>query len=139
MNRLYLLQSNFKVITMTSSQERDYYTVAQAAKVLDVSPSTIWRWIKAAKLPAYRVGPRKIRIKKADLPIIITPARTKEVSMEKQPTTFQPPTAEELARRKTLVDQIIQLREQCDIAPLTTTALIQQVRSQEQSSYDTKP
>ncbi|HZA21407.1 MAG TPA: hypothetical protein VFA32_02190, partial [Dehalococcoidia bacterium] len=74
-----------------------------------------------------------------DLPIIITPARTKEVSMEKQPTTLQPPTAEELARRKTLVDQILQLREQCDIAPLTTAALIQQVRSQEQNSYDTNP
>jgi excisionase family DNA binding protein len=139
MNRPYPLQPNFKVITMTSSQESDYYTVAQAAKVLDVSPSTIWRWIKAAKLPAYRVGPRKIRIKKEDLPIIITPARTKEVSMEKQPTTLQPPTAEELARRKTLVDQILQLREQCDIAPLTTAALIQQVRSQEQNSYDTNP
>jgi excisionase family DNA binding protein len=137
MTRPYPLPPNFKVITMTRSQKSDYYTVAQAAKVLDVSPSTIWRWIKAAKLPAYRVGPRKIRIKKEDLPIIITPARIKEVSMEKQPTTFQPPTAEELARRKALVEQILQLREQCDIAPLTTATLIQQVRSQEQSSYDT--
>jgi excisionase family DNA binding protein len=137
MQRPYPLLPNVKGITMTSSQENDYYTVAQAAKVLDVSPTTIWRWIKTAKLPAYRVGPRKIRIKKQDLPIIITPARTKEVSMEKQPPTLQPPTAEELARRKRLVDRILQLREQSTIVPLNTADLIQQVRSQERNSYDT--
>jgi excisionase family DNA binding protein len=137
MNRPYPVPPNFKANTMTNSQESDYYTVAQAAKVLDVSPSTIWRWVKAAKLPAYRVGPRKIRMKKEDLPIIITPARTKEVSMEKQPPTFQPPTEEELARRKTLVDRILQLREQSSIAPLTTADVIQQVRREERNSYDT--
>jgi excisionase family DNA binding protein len=137
MNRPYPVPPNFKANTMTNSQESDYYTVAQAAKVLDVSPSTIWRWVKTAKLPAYRVGPRKIRIKKEDLPIIITPARTKEVSMEKQPPTFQPPTKEELARRKTLVDQILQLREQSSITPLTTADVIQQVRSEEINSYAT--
>jgi excisionase family DNA binding protein len=122
---------------MTRSQESDYYTVTQAAKVLEVSPSTIWRWIKVGKLPAYRVGERTIRIKKADLPSIVIPAQAKEVSMEKQPTTFQPPSAEELARRKAVVDRVLQLREQANIAPLTTAELIQQVRSQERNSYDT--
>jgi excisionase family DNA binding protein len=137
MNRPYPVQPNFKAITMTRSQESDYYTVTQAAKVLEVSPSTIWRWIKAGKLPAYRVGERAIRIKKADLPSIVTPARAKEVSMEKQPTTLQPPSAEELARRKAVVDRVLQLRQQSNIAPLTTAALIQQVRSQERNPYDT--
>jgi excisionase family DNA binding protein len=137
MNRPYPLQTSFKAITMTPSQERDYYTVTQAAKVLEVSPSTIWRWIKAGKLPAYRVGERTIRIKKVDLPSIVIPARAKEVSMEKQPITFQPPSAEELTRRKAVVDRALQLREQSNIAPLTTAELIQQVRSQERNPYDT--
>jgi excisionase family DNA binding protein len=115
---------------MTRSEENDYYTVSQAAKVLDVSPSTIWRWIKAAKLPAYRVGARKIRIKKADLPTIISPARTKEVSRPQQP-----PTAEELASRQSLVTQILANREQRSIAPLTTADLVREARAKEQASY----
>jgi excisionase family DNA binding protein len=135
MNRPYPLQSTFKGITLTSSQESDYYTVAQAAKVLDVSPSTIWRWIKADILPAYRVGPRKIRIKKEELLSIITPARTKEVSRENQPPTLQPPTEEELARRKTLVAQILAKSKDRSIAPLTTADLVRQARAKERRSY----
>jgi excisionase family DNA binding protein len=123
---------------MTRSQESNYYTVTQAAKVLDVSPSTIWRWIKAGKLPAYRVGQRTIRIKKADLPRIITPAQTKEVSMEKHPPPFQPPTEEELARRKRLVEQILSKSEERSIAPLTTADLVRQARAQERRSYVSK-
>jgi excisionase family DNA binding protein len=133
MNRPYPLQSTFKGITLTSSQESDYYTVAQAAKVLDVSPSTIWRWIKADILPAYRVGPRKIRIKKEELLSIITPARTKEVSMENPP--LPPPTEEELARRKTLVAQILAKSKDRSIAPLTTADLVRQARAKERRSY----
>jgi excisionase family DNA binding protein len=135
MHRPYPVHPHFKALTMIRSQESDYYTVAQAAKVLDVSPSTIWRWIKAGKLPAYRVGPRNIRIKKADLPRIITPARRKEVSMEKHPPTFQPPTEEELAGRKRLVEQILAKSEERRIAPLTTADLVRQARAQERRSY----
>lgn len=58
--------------TMT---ERDYYTVAQAAEILEVSTTTVWRWIRAELLPAYRAGPKNIRIKKSDLNRVITPAR----------------------------------------------------------------
>ncbi len=54
-------------VAMTRATERDFYSVAQAARLLGVSPSTIWRWIDAARLPAYRVGPKNIRIKKEDL------------------------------------------------------------------------
>jgi excisionase family DNA binding protein len=54
-------------------EERDYLTVREAARLLRVSSSTIWRWIEARRLPAYRVGPRAIRIKKADLESVLTP------------------------------------------------------------------
>ena len=43
---------------MVAAPEKDYYTVAEAAAELDVSPSTVWRWITAQQLPAYRVGDR---------------------------------------------------------------------------------
>jgi excisionase family DNA binding protein len=52
---------------MVAAREPDYYTVAEAAKLLRVSPSTIWRWIDARRLPAYRAGVRTIRIRSDDL------------------------------------------------------------------------
>ena len=53
-----------------------YYTVAEAARKLKVSHSTVWRWIDAGKLPAYRVGPKAIRIAERDLDAVIAPATT---------------------------------------------------------------
>jgi excisionase family DNA binding protein len=60
---------------MTQASERHFYSVAQAAEQLGVSPSTVWRWIEAERLPAYRVGPKNIRIKKEDIDRVVQPAR----------------------------------------------------------------
>lgn len=69
-----------------TAAERDYLTVPEAAKVLDVSPATVWRWIAAGNLPAFRVGVRAIRIKKQDLDTVIAPALTRKVSIDKERT-----------------------------------------------------
>ncbi len=50
-----------------------YYRVSEAAALLKVSHSTVWRWIKSGKLPAQRVGPKTIRIKQQDLGTILAP------------------------------------------------------------------
>jgi excisionase family DNA binding protein len=44
-----------------------YLTLDDAAEHLLVSRRTIRRWIAAGDLPAYRVGPRQVRIATADL------------------------------------------------------------------------
>ena len=51
----------------------EYLTVAEAATLLKVHKSTIWRWIENGSLPAYRVGQRGVRLKKADLERSLTP------------------------------------------------------------------
>ena len=86
--------------------ERDYYTVAQAADVLNVSATTVWRWIKADLLPAYRAGPRNIRIKKEDLQTALSPARPA--------VKAEAPQALENGRR-----QIGQVPAKLEIRPLT--------------------
>ncbi len=53
-------------MTMTSAH-RDYMTVKEAAAELGVSPSTIWRWISAGRIPAQRIGPKIIRLRKRDV------------------------------------------------------------------------
>lgn len=68
---------------MARAYAKDYYSVAEAAELLGVSPSTVWRWIDAGRLPAYRVGPKNIRIARADVEAAIRPARG-ENSVEKR-------------------------------------------------------
>lgn len=63
----------------TEANEGEYRTVAEAARQLKVSVSTIWRWINAGSLTAYRVGPRRIRITRGDLAALIRPARARRV------------------------------------------------------------
>jgi excisionase family DNA binding protein len=119
-------------------EDEPLYSVAEAAIVLGVSPSTVWRWIDAGKLPAYRVGPRSIRIRRADLHATIRPARAeaKEVRpMEREQLTRARPSPEELARRQALVKEILELRKQLVISPLTTADLIHKVRQEERRSY----
>ena len=121
---------------MPKTRQGDYYTIPEAARLLEVSPSTIWRWIEADTLPAYRVGPRAIRIKKEDIEGVIQPARKKEVSMERDRILFQPVSQEELERRQTLVAEILQKSTERSIAPLTTADLVHKAREEEMYSYD---
>jgi excisionase family DNA binding protein len=74
----------------------EYYTVAQAAQLLQVSPSTVWRWIERGTLAAYRVGPKAMRIRKQDLALVIQPAaRPRKEMKEEEPNTtpIQPGSA----------------------------------------------
>ena len=44
-----------------------YLTVSQAARHLSVHPSTLRRWIDQGRLPAYRLGEKRIAVKASDL------------------------------------------------------------------------
>ena len=70
---------------MVDAGEREYYTVAQAANVLRVSRTTVWRWIVAGRLDAYRIGPRTIRVRKGDIEALPRPTRTKSANMVSEP------------------------------------------------------
>ena len=50
-----------------------YVTVAEAATLLRVAPSTIRRWIREGDVPAYRIGRRRVALKRDDLSNLITP------------------------------------------------------------------
>jgi excisionase family DNA binding protein len=55
--------------------DRRTYTVTEAARLLSVSRSTVWRWIESGRLRAYRVGPKTIRIREKDLDEVVIPAK----------------------------------------------------------------
>ncbi len=47
-----------------------YYSIQEVAKMLKVAYLTVYRWIQAKKLNAYKAG-KQYRIKKADLDTFI--------------------------------------------------------------------
>jgi excisionase family DNA binding protein len=55
--------------------DEEFLTVAEAATLLRVAPSTIRRWIREGDVPAYRIGRRRVALKRDDLSNLITPAR----------------------------------------------------------------
>ena len=59
----------------------DLLSVKEAAMQLRVSEPTIWRWINQLLLPAFRVGRKRVYVKRSDLEPLITPAREKGGSM----------------------------------------------------------
>ncbi len=58
----------------------DLLTIPEAAAALKVSPVTIARWLKQGRLPAYRMGPRAVRIRREDLMAVLTPSGHAETS-----------------------------------------------------------
>ncbi len=54
--------------------DEEYVTVTEAATLLRVAPSTVRRWIREGDVPAYRIGRRRVALKRDDLSNLITPA-----------------------------------------------------------------
>ena len=76
----------------------EYLTVAEAAALLKVHKSTIWRWIESGSLPAYRVGRRGMRLKKEDLERSITPVGQEKgegQTVQEHERTIRPLTTKE--------------------------------------------
>lgn len=63
--------------------EKDFYTIREAARLIQVSEATVWRWAEAERLPAYRVG-RRIRIRKEDLQTMVRPIGNKSDAFEQR-------------------------------------------------------
>ncbi len=53
-------------------------SVSEAAQLLKVSTSTIWRWINRGELPAYRVGQRRIVLKASEVEQILRAVRQQD-------------------------------------------------------------
>lgn len=98
------------------SFEEDYVTVDEAATILRVAPSTIRRWIREGDLPAYRVGRRRVALRRADLSTLITPAGSGAIRVEKlggdEIITIPRMTLEEQQRGLAALERAEQLSKQ---------------------------
>ena len=62
--------------------EERFIKVEDIAKELDVEPETVREWIRAKKLPAYKIG-REYRIERSDYEAFLAKRRTVEGNEEK--------------------------------------------------------
>lgn len=114
------------------ADEPEFYTAAEAARLLGVSVVTVWRWINEGRLRAYRVGPRKLRINREDVESVVRPVRPALAVVEREQYGVAP--AGELARRRALLATIVARRKERTVAPLTTADLVHRSR-EERGSY----
>jgi excisionase family DNA binding protein len=105
-------------------QDLDLLTLSEAAALLKVSVVTIRRWIKQGRLPAYHVGPRKVRINRSDLSKAFTPTYQKEVSAMLERSTICPLTdaqvqagLEALKESEALIERLRERRRGQPLAP----------------------
>lgn len=57
-------------------ESRRLVGITQASEYADVHPITIRRWIAAGRLPAYRVGPRLLKVDLNELEATLRPIAT---------------------------------------------------------------
>ncbi|MGI8927276.1 MAG: helix-turn-helix transcriptional regulator [Tepidiformaceae bacterium] len=62
-----------KVESPGAGPEEGLLSVREAARVLRVSESTIWRWIGSGQLPAVRIGPKRVWLRAGDVAGMIRP------------------------------------------------------------------
>src|SRR5919106_4203425 len=117
------------------NSDLDLLTLTEAAELLKVSVVTLRRWIKQGRLPAYHVGPRKVRIKRSDLSKAFTPTSQEEVSALPERIIVRPLTDEEVSQGLAALQEadavIAAIRERRGGKPLSSSVpLIRQAREE---------
>jgi excisionase family DNA binding protein len=91
--------------------DEEFVTVAEAATLLRVAPSTVRRWIREGDVPAHRIGRRRVALRRADLARLITPARpgveteTKDIVAINEPVVGRRLTPEEVQQALDALDR----------------------------------
>ena len=100
---------------MTAINE-EYLTVAEAAALMRVAPSTIRRWIREGDLPAYRLGRRRVGLRRDDLASLVTPARKGMDRVSNMRGDEHPPirtlTPEERRQGLAAMERIVKMRKE---------------------------
>ncbi|HEY7060488.1 MAG TPA: helix-turn-helix domain-containing protein [Chloroflexota bacterium] len=93
--------------------DEQFVSVAAAAKLLGVHTATIRRWVDSGTLRAYRLGPRRLLLKREDLERLITPAHHEPATMvdmrQQDATPLRPLTPEEKERALAAMETARQL------------------------------
>jgi excisionase family DNA binding protein len=59
---------------MNATSFDDLISVREAAQLLRVSESTVWRWISDGTIRSHRVGKKRVYLKRSELERVVSPA-----------------------------------------------------------------
>lgn len=106
---------------MNPVPDLELLTMREVAELLKVSEVTVARWLKQGRLPAFRVGPRAVRVRREDVeqmmepvgaPIeSVAPSRERENSDDWKALALRPLTDEERERGLQWLQKAIELGE----------------------------
>lgn len=96
----------------------DLKSAREAADLLRVSESTVWRYADQNILPAYRIGPKTVRFRGSDLKSLVyrVPRRKSPTTMMKKRLRLTPmseggrPAADAMTRAKEIRERILARR-----------------------------
>jgi excisionase family DNA binding protein len=95
--------------------DEEYLTVAEAAALLRVAASTIRRWIRQGDIPAYRIGKRRVALRRADVNTLIAPVRPEAVpshyEIHTDPGEIRKLTPEEVRRGLDALERLKQINK----------------------------
>jgi excisionase family DNA binding protein len=103
---------------MAMEANGELLTIRETAELLRVSEITVSRWVKQGRLPAMRVGPRAVRIRRHDIERVLEPVTGATAAAELLPgepgmrEKARPSTDEEKRRRLAALDELSQLRQE---------------------------
>jgi excisionase family DNA binding protein len=67
----------------------EFLTVAEVASILKLNQQTVRNWIDTGKLPAVRIGPRRVRIRRSDFDRLISERYTGTPPSAKPPRPIE--------------------------------------------------
>ena len=82
-------------------------SVASAAAMLHISQSTLWRWIEQGRVRAYRIGPKRVWLKEAELESLLERASrsTGHAALDEGLAAPPPLTAEQRRRGLAAIEE----------------------------------
>jgi excisionase family DNA binding protein len=118
--------------------EDEYVTVPEAARQLRVAESTVWRWVASETLPAYRLGPKRVLIRRDDLAAVIAPRPAPPIGRRRTVNTMS------TAARKAMLAAVAESREafaaaragSAKAAAVDTLALLDESREERDRAFD---
>ena len=86
-------------------QSNDWLTIGEAVRHLRVGRTTLHRWLKQGRLTAYRVGPKSVRLRRADLERLVRPITDTGEEVTAAQETESAPIHNSLATIRPLTDE----------------------------------
>ena len=79
------------MVAKRSEDLEDLLSVAEAAELLRVSVSTVWRWIREDRLTSCRVGEKRVRVRRKDALKLVVEKGRRQVASAQDLTKYMTP------------------------------------------------